>query len=162
MLQTTFTKSTQSKKFITCLIAGLLAASLVLLLGNGGNIFWLPPMVVFPISTACLVISLVIPFIWQARENRMKVHSERTYDILYGMIRYCTAFSIAAFGWKKIFGLQFVVPENIASLPMNAQSGEWLTWYYLDTAMHLDSSWPQFRLAGLLSCFLSEHSFSEQ
>jgi hypothetical protein len=49
---------------------------------------------------------------------------------LYAFTRYCIAFNIAAFGWKKITGLQFIVPEAIASQPMNRQPGEWLTWYY--------------------------------
>jgi hypothetical protein len=45
-------------------------------------------------------------------------------------LRYCIAFNLASFGWKKVLRLQFVVPFDIASKPMNQQSGEWLTWFY--------------------------------
>jgi hypothetical protein len=48
----------------------------------------------------------------------------------YAIIRYTIAFNLASFGWKKIFGIQFVVPDSIASQPMNQQSGDWLTWSY--------------------------------
>jgi hypothetical protein len=37
---------------------------------------------------------------------------------------------MASFGWKKFYGLQFIVPGEISNMPMNQQSGEWLTWYY--------------------------------
>lgn len=49
---------------------------------------------------------------------------------MYAAIRYCIAFSIIAFGWKKFYGLQFIVPAEISNRPMNQQSGEWLTWFY--------------------------------
>jgi hypothetical protein len=52
------------------------------------------------------------------------------WSFLQETICYLVAFNIASFGWKKLFGLQFIVPPAIASQPMSQQSGEWLTWYY--------------------------------
>jgi hypothetical protein len=118
------------EKLVTCLVAGLMGAASLLLIGNGGGIPWFPPAVVFPLVALVLVAALVFPFIWQAREAKQSIDSAKTAAFLYGLIRYLLAFTIASFGWKKIFGLQFIVPAEIASKPMNAQSGEWLTWYY--------------------------------
>jgi hypothetical protein len=118
------------KKFGTCFIAGLMLAALLLMLGNGGSIPWLPPVLVFSLVGISLLTAIVFPFIWQYRENQQKIDSIKIYGFLYTFIRYCIAFNIASFGWKKIFGLQFVVPLEIANKPMNQQSGEWLTWFY--------------------------------
>ena len=67
---------------------------------------------------------------WQLRGSKYPTASRRIGNSLILLIRYLTAFNIASFGWKKLLGLQFVVPAAIASQPMNQQSGEWLTWYY--------------------------------
>lgn len=118
------------KKLGTCFIAGLMLAALLLMLGNGGNIPWLPPVLVFSLVGISLLTAIVFPFIWQYREHQQTIDSMKIYGFLYTFIRYCIAFNIASFGWKKIYGLQFVVPLEIANKPMNQQSGEWLTWYY--------------------------------
>jgi hypothetical protein len=117
-------------KIVTCFIAGLTCAALLLLLGNSGTVRWFPPIIVFSFVGIVLLSAIVFPFIWQYNENRSRINSEKVYCILYALIRYCIAFNLASFGWKKVFGLQFVVPAEIASRPMNEQSGEWLTWYY--------------------------------
>lgn len=118
------------KKFGTYFIAGLMLAALLLMLGNGGNIPWLPPVLVFSLVGISLLTAIIFPFIWQYKEHRQTIDSIKIYGFLYTFIRYCIAFNIASFGWKKIFGLQFVVPLEIANKPMNQQSGEWLTWFY--------------------------------
>lgn len=111
-------------------MAGLTFAALLLVLGNSGSISWFPPLVVFSLVGISLLMALTFPFIWQVKEKKQKINSVKVYGFLYAFIRYCIAFNLASFGWKKLFGLQFVVPEEIASKPMNQQSGEWLTWYY--------------------------------
>ncbi|MGQ2984646.1 hypothetical protein [Flavobacterium sp.] len=130
MLRTTPERSSLLRKLLTCSIAGSTIAGTLLLLGNGGTIPWLPPTVIFPLTGMSLVTALVYPFVWHHKEKNNTINSESTYAFLCSVIRYGIAFSIACFGWKKIFGLQFIVPEEIASLPMNKQDGEWLTWYY--------------------------------
>lgn len=94
------------------------------------RLFGFPPPVVFSLVGLSLFLALIFPFIWQYRENRNTVNSNKIYTWLYAFIRYCIAFNLASFGWKKVFGLQFVVPQSITEKPMNQQSGEWLTWYY--------------------------------
>lgn len=118
------------KKLITCIIAGLCISALLLMLGNSGNIPWFPPIIVFSLVGLSLIIALIFPFVWQSLENKEKVDSSKIYGFIYTLIRISIAFNLMSFGWKKVFGLQFVVPNEIASKPMNQQSGEWLTWYY--------------------------------
>lgn len=118
------------KKIGTCFVAGLTTIALLLVLGNSGTLTWFPPVIVFSLVGISFLCSLIFPFIWHRQEKRGKVDSEKTYAIVYGIIRYTVAFNLASFGWKKLFGLQFVVPNEISDKPMNQQSGEWLTWYY--------------------------------
>lgn len=119
-----------AKKIFASLILGLVFSTLLLMLGNGGNISWFPPMLVFPLVGITLLCALLFPFIWHYFEQKQKINSTKIYGFMYSAIRYCIAFNIASFGWKKFYGLQFIVPAEIASLPMNQQSGEWLTWFY--------------------------------
>jgi hypothetical protein len=77
-----------------------------------------------------IVLSILFPFIWQAKEKAGKIESERIAGIIYGVLRYAIAFNLCRFGWIKLFGLQFNVPLEIAKQPMNQVSGEWLTWFY--------------------------------
>ena len=118
------------KKIIYCLVAGLTVAALLLVLGNSGTLPWFPPVLVFSLVGITVLASLAFPFFWQYRESRKSIDSQRVYTFLFGIIRYSIAFNIASFGWKKLFGLQFLVPPEIASQPMNQQLGEVLTWYY--------------------------------
>lgn len=118
------------RKFSTSLVAGLTVAALLLVLGNSGTLPWFPPVAVFSLVGLFLLSSLVFPFVWQYRERRQTTDSTRVYTFLLVIIRYSIAFNIATFGWKKLFGLQFLVPPEVASRPMNQQPGEILTWFY--------------------------------
>lgn len=118
------------KKIFTSLILGLQFSALLLLLGNGGNIPWFPPVLVFSLIGISLSGVLFFPLIWHFVEKKQKINSTKVYGFLYSSIRYCIAFNIAAFGWKKFYGLQFIVPTEISNMPMNRQTGEWLTWFY--------------------------------
>lgn len=118
------------KKSGTSIILGIVSAGLLLTLGNGGNVPWLPSTIVFPLVALILLSAIVFPFIWYYLQKKQKINSTKIYGILYSSIRYCIAFNIAAFGWKKFYGLQFIVPTEISNMPMNQQNGEWLTWFY--------------------------------
>ncbi len=118
-----------AKKLATCLVAGLTCGAFWLLLGNGGGIAWMPAAVVFPLVGISLVLAVGVLSWWQLRDAR-QLPTAGINHFLGLLIRYLTAFNIASFGWKKLLGLQFVVPAAIASQPLNQQSGEWLTWYY--------------------------------
>jgi hypothetical protein len=117
-------------KLATCFIAGITFAALLLLLGNSGTSWWFAPAAVFSLVGLSLIMAFVFPFVWHYKENRQKANTRKVSAILYAFIRYCIAFNLSSFGWKKVLGLQFVVPFDIASKPMNQQSGEWLTWFY--------------------------------
>ncbi len=118
------------KKILTCLTSGLVLSALLLVLGNSGTIPWFPPVAVFSMVGISMLIAILFPFVWQYKERKSTINSIKVYTWLFAFIRYCIAFNLASFGWKKLFGLQFVVPTSIAEKPMNQQSGEWLTWYY--------------------------------
>lgn len=118
------------RKFMTCLVASLTTIAFLLVLGNSGTLYWFPPIAVFTLVGISFGLSLIYPFVWQLREKKSMGDSKKVYGWLYSIIRYTIAFNLAGFGWKKIFGLQFVVPADISGKPMNQQSGEWLTWYY--------------------------------
>lgn len=118
------------KKISASLVLGLEIGALLLLLGNGGNIPWLPPVLVFSGVGISLLLSILFPFVWHFLEQKQKINATKVYAFLYSSIRYCIAFNIASFGWKKLYGLQFNVPAEISNIPMNQQSGEWLTWFY--------------------------------
>jgi hypothetical protein len=118
------------KKFISCCVAGLACVSLLLELGNSGTIPWFPPVLVFSLVGISFLASLIYPFIWHYRENKNTDNTVKVYGFLYSFIRCATAINLAIFGWKKIFNLQFNVPDSISNLPMNQQTGEWLTWFY--------------------------------
>jgi hypothetical protein len=124
------TKNSLLRKLATTLMASLTTVALLLVLGNSGTLAWFPPIVVFSLVGICLLGGIIYPFIWQWQENKLQIDLTRRYELFQRIIRYTVAFNLAGFGWKKIFGLQFVVPGEIAGLPMNQQSGEWLTWYY--------------------------------
>ncbi len=117
-------------KLITCLAAGLTTIGVLLLIGNGGSLAWLPPVLVFSMVGTVFFASVVFPFVWQYKERTGKMKSEKIHGFLHTTIRYNLAFDLASFGWKKVFGLQFIVPHEISDQPMNQQTGEWLTWYY--------------------------------
>jgi hypothetical protein len=118
------------RKFITSLVAGLTLAALLLVLGNSGTLPWFPPVLVFSLVGLSLLLSVIFPFLWQYGERRQSFNSVDVYAFLLAFIRYCIAFNVASFGWKKLFGLQFLVPVDVASKPMNQQPGEILTWFY--------------------------------
>ena len=117
-------------KFISCFVASLTTIALLLVLGNSGSLTWFPPIVVFSLVGSCFLMAFIYPLIWQYRERKQKINSYKIYSFLNTLIRYTIAFNLATFGWKKIFGLQFIVPISIADKPMNQQTGEWLTWFY--------------------------------
>lgn len=118
------------KKLATGFMAALTVAALLLVLGNSGTLTWFPPIVVFSLVGICLLSGVIYPFVWQHREHRRPYETDRIYALLFAVIRYAIAFNLASFGWKKLFGLQFVVPPELAGRPMNQQPGETLTWYY--------------------------------
>jgi hypothetical protein len=123
-------KKTLSQKILTCLVAGLTLSALWLSIGNSGIIPWLPPILIFSLVGISMVLGFIFPFIWQNLERKGEVDSSKIVAFIYLTIRYSIAINLCRFGWAKLFGLQFNVPESIAVQPINQLSGEWLTWFY--------------------------------
>lgn len=117
-------------RIITCLVAGFVTAALWLLIGNGADHPVFPKVIIFTLVIISLAAMVVFPFVWQYLAKRKPDAVDKAYAWLYAIIRFAVAFDLSIFGWKKFFHLQFVVPDDIASRPMNQQSGEWLTWFY--------------------------------
>lgn len=140
------------QKLISCLVSALTTIALLLVLGNSGTLTWFPPSVVFSLVGLCFIAALIWPFIWHYQEGKQKINSGNVYRFLNTVVIYTTAFNLASFGWKKIFGLQFIVPQTIAEKPMNQQSGEWLTWFYFGYSQSFGLILAMIQIIG--SCFL--------
>jgi len=118
------------KKSGYCLTAGVLLSGAALLIGNGGGVIWFPPILVFAFVGIGMFGGVFFPIAWHFTTLNNRLRSEWTFDVLDNGIRLILCFIWSAFAFKKFFGLQFLVPDHIAALPMNEQSGEWLTWFY--------------------------------
>jgi len=118
------------KKLMTCLVSGLVLSALILLIGNGGNIPWLPPYLIFSFVGMVALSSFVYPIFWHKRSDRFASEDQLIFGKLFHFIHWTIATNLILFGIKKFFGLQFIVPPEIAALPANKMSGEWLTWFY--------------------------------
>ncbi len=107
------------KKLITSIVAALTTIALLLVPGNSGTIPWFPPVIVFSLAAIVFLIAIIFPFIWHSSGTKNNIQSDKVYGILYAIIRYTIAFNLASFGWKKLFGLQFMVLPEMAAQPMN-------------------------------------------
>jgi len=117
-------------RIISCIVAGLVTGALWLLAGRGAANPLFPKTIIFTLVGLSLSGIVIFPFVWQYLLKRNAHNSDKVQAWLYNIIRYTVALDISIFGWKKFFHLQFVVPDNVASLPMNQQTGEVLTWFY--------------------------------
>jgi hypothetical protein len=118
------------KKAVTSVMAGLIVAAALLVIGHSGAISWFPPPVVFSLVGLVLLLSIIFPFVWQYQENRQAWNSTKIYIWFYNVVRYGIAFNLTTFACKKFFGLQLTAASDISDVPLNQQSGETLTWYY--------------------------------
>ena len=117
-------------KLITCIVAGFVLAALWLLIGRGKDDPVVPPILIFSLAGISLAGAVIIPFVWQYIQRKNPGLGVKVMAWVYTAIRYGVATDLAIFGWKKIFHLQFIVGADVASRPMNLQSGETLTWFY--------------------------------
>jgi len=118
------------KKAVTCIVAGLTIAALLLVIGHSGAISFLPPVMIFSLVGLTMLVAVVFPFVWQYKQNNEHWDSLKTYTVLYNIIRYAVAINLMTFAFKKFLGLQLSAPAYTSDLPLNQQTGEMLTWYY--------------------------------
>src|SRR3978361_508077 len=93
------------KKFITCVLAGLVVGAFTFRQSITFFRTWMPLRVMSIIPLILLVAAVIYAIIWQAR----KKNSPSTLAFWQGLIRYGVAFDLASFGWEKICHLQLVM-----------------------------------------------------
>ena len=118
------------QKFAACFILGITLSADVLLVGRDKRPIWISPAMVFGLAGLCFFASIIYAIVWYFKTKSKEEDLPQKSQFILDFIRYALAFNVASFGWKKIFGQQFVVPQHIADIPMSQQSGEWLTWFY--------------------------------
>jgi hypothetical protein len=114
------------KKFITCVLAGLVVGAFTFRQGITYFRAWVPLRIINLIPFLCLVAAVICALIWQAR----KTNRPATLAFWQGLIRYAVAFDLAEFGWAKICHLQLVMPMSKLDLPYRSFSPSDLFWYF--------------------------------
>ena len=114
------------KKFITCVLAGLVIGAAVFRQGVTYFRTWLPIRELFIIYFITVAAAIIYVFIWQAR----KTNNLTTLAFWQGLIRYGVAFDLAEFGWAKICHLQLVTQISKLDLPYRSFSPSDLFWTF--------------------------------
>jgi hypothetical protein len=114
------------KKFITCVLAGLVIGAFVFRQGVTFFRTWVPMRVLSIIPFLSLIAAVIYAFIWQAR----KTNRPATLAFWQGLIRYGVAYDLASFGWEKICHLQLVMPLSKLDLPYRSFSPSELFWTF--------------------------------
>lgn len=117
-------------KFLTCLIAGLVAGSAVRRLSLRFLIQWIPPIVIWAVIGLILLTVVLCPIYWQLKEKSQPELSSNRLAFWQGVMRYFIALDLSMFGWQKFFHLQFFTPLGILDEPFSSFTGEQLTWAY--------------------------------
>jgi len=134
------------KKFITCILAGLVIGAFTL----RQSITWLrtvtPVRVISMLPLLSLVAAVIYVFIWQAR----KTNRPATLAFWQGLIRYGVAFDLASFGWEKICHLQLVMPQSKLDLPYRSFSPSDLFWYFFSHSYLFGCIIAGFQIAGAM------------
>jgi hypothetical protein len=114
------------KKFLTCVLAGLVVGAFTFRQSITFLRTWVPVRVISAIPFLVLAAAVVYAFIWQAR----KTNRPATLAFWQGLIRYGVAFDLASFGWEKICHLQLVMPLSKLDLPYRSFSPSDLFWTF--------------------------------
>lgn len=114
------------KKFITCLLAGLVVGAFVFRQNVTFFRAWIPIRVMFLIELVSVFVAVVYAIIWQVR----KTNNSRTLAFWQGLIRFGVAYDLASFGWEKICHLQLVVPLSWLDRPYGDFSPSELFWTF--------------------------------
>ena len=134
------------KKFITCVLAGLVIGAFTF----RQSITWLrtmvPVRVISMIPFLSLAAAVIYAFIWQAR----KTNRPATLAFWQGLIRYGVAFDLASFGWEKICHLQLVMPQSKLDLPYRSFAPSDLFWYFFSHSYLFGCIIAGFQIAGAM------------
>ena len=118
-------------KFIDCLFV-------VTAIYNGYNVLILPlkslPWIfglLNPVmSFAGFLFCIIYPFIWQRKEEKGEINSEKLRSWIAGIVRYWLAASICTYGFAKILKAQFYPSISANDSLVQSLSGFDLTWNY--------------------------------
>lgn len=114
------------KKFITCVLAGLVVGAFVFRQCVTFLRSWMPIRTMFIVDFLLVIAAIIYAFIWQAR----KTNSPATLAFWQGLIRYGVAYDLASFGWEKICHLQLVIPLSWLDRPYSSFSPSELFWSF--------------------------------
>ena len=136
-------------KFIDCLFV-------VTAIYNGYNVLILPlkslPWIfglLNPVMTfAGLLFCIIYPFIWQRKEERGKINSEKLRSWISGIVRYWLAASICTYGFAKILKAQFYQSISANDSLVQSLSGFDLTWNYFGHSYALSVIIAIFQIGG--------------
>jgi len=117
-------------KFLSSLLAGLVAGAALRRIAFRFTIQWTPPLVIWAILGLILLLAILYPIYWQIREKNQLEHSANKLAFWQGIIRYFIALDLSMFGWQKIFHLQFFTPLGVLDQAFSSFTGEQLTWAY--------------------------------
>ncbi|HEV3222104.1 MAG TPA: hypothetical protein VGZ90_04460 [Puia sp.] len=119
-------------KFIDCLFV-------VTAIYNGYNVLFIIPFNSLPwifgllspvLTIAGLLFCIIYPFIWQRKEEKGKINSEKFRSWIGGIVRYWLAASICMYGFAKILKTQFEQSISTNDSLVQNLSGFDLTWNY--------------------------------
>ncbi|QNL50226.1 hypothetical protein H8S90_00915 [Olivibacter sp. SDN3] len=113
-----------------CLAAGLVVGADFRRLSLKYFSPWIPPVVLLATTFLLLLIGLLLPYIWHARERKASINSYRLKALLEHAVIYALALDLSMFGWHKIEGLQMIVPLGVLDQPFSNFSGENLVWAF--------------------------------
>jgi hypothetical protein len=134
------------KKFISCILAGLIVGALTMRIGITYFRTWITIGSLSFIPFLTVLTALVYAVIWQAR----KTNNSNTLAFWQGLIRYGVAFDLAEFGWAKIFHQQLIMPLSKLDLPYNSFSPSDLFWTFFSYSYLFGCIIAALQIAGAL------------
>ncbi|MDP4131339.1 MAG: hypothetical protein Q8918_06055 [Bacteroidota bacterium] len=134
------------KKFVTCVLAGLVIGAFTFRQSISWLRTWVPIRVMSMIPLLCLVAAVIYAFVWQTR----KTNRPATLAFWQGLIRYGVAFDLASFGWEKICHLQLVMPQSKLDLPYRSFAPSDLFWYFFSHSYPLGCIIAGIQIAGAM------------
>lgn len=89
---------------------------------------------VFPVGIISLIIAILfsvgLSFYWQYKEKNKIINSQKYHIWLTTILRYWLAFYISAFGFEKLFDVNFAFSFHTEDSLVNTLTGQELTWKY--------------------------------
>lgn len=91
---------------------------------------WIPPPLLIGLSILILITTLILVYVWHAREKRNAINGIELKTRLEHLLLYAFSLDYIMFGFHKIEGLQMIVPLGMLDEPFSSLSGETLLWAF--------------------------------